>query len=47
MFSLVYIRHLNPLNKDPQRITEVDKKWLMILIISILSFLYLKRLQKD
>ena len=25
-FLWCYIRHLNPLNKDPQRITKVDTK---------------------
>ena len=26
MFFWCHIRYLNPLNKDPQRITKVDKK---------------------
>ena len=45
-FIWYHIRHLNPLHKDPQRITKVDKKWLMILVIRILSFLYLTKMIK-
>ena len=40
------MRHLNPLNKDPQRIRKVDKKWLMLLISRTLRFLYLKKIIK-
>ena len=42
-----HVRHLNPLNKNPQRITKVDQKWLMILIIKTFSFLYRKKIIKS
>ena len=45
-FLWYHIRHLNPLRTHPERITKVDKKWLMILIIKTLSFLYLKKIIK-
>ena len=46
MLLWCHIRHLNPLNKNPQRITKADKKMLMILIMWVLIFLYLKRIIK-
>ena len=45
-FLWCHIRHLSSLNKNPQRITKVDKKWFMILIIKILGFLNLKKIIK-
>ena len=45
-FLWYHTRHLNPLKTHPERITKVDKKWLMILIIKTLSFLYLKKIIK-
>ena len=43
-FLWCHIRHLNPLNKNPQRITTADKTIASILIIKILSFLCPKKI---
>ena len=45
-FLWCHVTHLNQSNKNPERITKNVKKWLMILIIRILSFLYLKKIIK-
>ena len=42
-FLWCHIRHINPLKTHPARITKADKKWLMILIMKILNFLFLER----
>ena len=39
------IRHLNLLKMHLEKITKAHKKWLIILIIKILNFFSLKRLQ--
>ena len=41
-FLYCHIRHLNPLKTHPERITKADKKWLLILIMKVLNFLFLK-----
>ena len=46
MLLWCHIRHLNPLKTHLKRITKVDTKWLMILIVKTLSFLYLKKYYK-
>ena len=43
-FLWCYIRHLNPLKIHPERITKVDKKYLLILIMKVLNFLFLKKI---
>ena len=43
-FLWCHIRHLNLVKTYPERITEVDKKGLMILIMNELNFLFQKRI---
>ena len=43
-FLWCHIRHLNPLKIHPERITKVDKKLFMILIMRGLNFLFQKRI---
>ena len=43
-FLWCHVRHLNQLNKTPQRIIKADKNWLMILIMKVLNFLFRKRI---
>ena len=38
------IRHLNLLKIHPEKITKVDKKWLMVLIMKVLNFLFQKKI---
>ena len=42
-FLWCHIRHINALETHPARITKADKKWLMILIMKILNFLFLEQ----
>ena len=43
-FLWCHIKHLNPLNKNNERIIKADKKRLMILIMKVLIFLFLKKI---
>ena len=43
-FLWCYMKHLNPLKIHPEKITKVDKKWLMILIMKELNFLFQKNI---
>ena len=38
-FLWCHVRHINPLKEHPERITKIDKKLLVILIIIELNFL--------
>ena len=38
-FFWCHVRNLDPLETHPERITKVDKKWLVVLITAILNFL--------
>ena len=42
-FLWCHIRHFNQLKRHPKRIAKADKKWLMILIMKVLNFLFLKK----
>ena len=43
-FLWCHVRHLNPVNNNSTRINKKDKKWLILLTILILIFLFLNKI---
>ena len=46
-FLSCHITHLNPLKRHPERITQGIDQWLIVLIMVVVNFLSLKKLQQD